>query len=198
MKINTNKESALLQTQLQTILSYDPITGFFWWLEEKRGRDLNTPAGTENLQGYRTISINGQAFRAHRLAWFYMTGMWPPEYVDHIDGNPRNNQWNNLRLATARETAWNKKRKYDSYSGIKGVVKNYINDTWEVHTRDSLGNVLSMGPFYSYKIACKVYDDAVSQFRGDFHRKEKPRQQFAKFKDDDVAKAIEDFLSKEN
>lgn len=124
-----------------------------------------------------------------------MTGNWPLEYVDHIDGNPRNNKWSNLRPATAAQNSYNRKRKYDSFTGIKGVVKDYRSDTWHVH-RQIDGKVVSRGPFFSYQTACQEYDRLAKENRGEFHKPEPPRVQHARFKDDDVQKSIEEFIDR--
>jgi hypothetical protein len=123
-----------------------------------------------------------------------MTGDWPPEYVDHKDGNPNNNAWDNLRLATAQQNAQNKKRKYNSYTGIKGVVKNFGSDTWDVHTRGANGEIISKGPFFSYQEACKVYDDLSAKNFGEFARKEPIRVQRATFSNRQVTEAVEEFI----
>ena len=191
--INKTKESNLKVQELKEQLEFDPESGLFWWLEPKQGRDLDRPAGTSDLNGYRGININGERYLAHRLAFFYMTGDWPPEYVDHKDGNPRNNSWDNLRLATAQENARNKRRKYNSYTGIKGVVKNFVSDTWDVHMLVD-GTVISHGPFYSYRTACNAYDILAKEHFGEFAKREIPRQQRVNFKNKDVQQAIEDFI----
>jgi len=122
-----------------------------------------------------------------------MTGAWPPEYVDHKDGDPSNNRWENLRPASAQENSRNKKRKYNSFTGIKGVKKNSLNDTWEVQI-DIGDRILQCGPYFSYQKACQVYDELAEKYFGEFHKPEPPRQQRANFKREDVNKAVEDFI----
>lgn len=181
--------------KLKTIIKYEPTTGEFWWIEPKRGRKLDVPAGSINYKGYRIIVIAGKNYLAHRLAFLYMTGEWPSEYVDHIDGNPQNNKWENLRAVTAQQNSWNKKRKYNSYTGIKGVRKVLFSDMWEVNIwiNDTL---YSEGPFKTYQEACKRYDEIAFKERGIFHKPESPRKQRSSFKEEDVHKALEDFLLK--
>jgi hypothetical protein len=126
-----------------------------------------------------------------------MTGNWPPEYVDHIDGNPSNNIWSNLRLVSAAENSYNRKRKYDSFTGIKGVIKDYRSDTWHVHMMID-GKVISKGPYYSYQSACKEYDHLAKEARGVYHRVDPPRVQRARFDDTDVTQAVDLFIRKES
>lgn len=48
--------------------------------------------------GYRYVDIDGESYRADKLAWLYMTGEWPDELV-HVDGDKGNNVFANLRPA---------------------------------------------------------------------------------------------------
>jgi hypothetical protein len=50
-----------------------------------------------NPYGYRMITLNGTQYFAHRAAFVFMTGDWPKQHVDHIDGVRLNNIWANLR-----------------------------------------------------------------------------------------------------
>lgn len=116
------------QEYLKSILDYDPETGAFTWKHRPNGpRHWNTKyAGTragslEPVSGYERISINDRIFKAHRLAWVWMTGDSPDEEIDHINGDRLDNRWANLRLAThgqnqANCKTWNK-------FGLKGVTK---------------------------------------------------------------------------
>jgi hypothetical protein len=67
-------------------------------------------AGSITNKGYVSIHVNRKAYQAHRLAFLYMTGEFPKGVVDHIDRNPSNNCWSNLRDVT---TAFNLKNRVD-------------------------------------------------------------------------------------
>lgn len=193
--INKYKESLINIKELKEELYYDKDTGNFYWLIPKKGRDVTRPAGTRNNNGYRTITYQGHVYSQHRLAWFYVTGEWPLEFIDHIDGNPHNNKWDNLRQASHAENMRNRKRKFDSHTGIKGVVRDYRSDTWHVHMMIN-GKVVSRGPFFSYQMACKEYDRLAKDHFGEFAKLEPPRVQRAAFKQEDVSKAIEDHIDR--
>lgn len=80
-------------------------------------------AGSVNpVCGHRVIIINQNRYKAHRLAWLYVYGSWPPFEIDHINGLPDDNRIFNLRLIEARwQQRANQKIRKDNRSGFKGV-----------------------------------------------------------------------------
>jgi hypothetical protein len=59
-------------------------------------------AGSVKRNGYVAIKIDGVLYKAHRLAWYLGTGVWPaPEIeIDHINRVKGDNRLCNLRLVT--------------------------------------------------------------------------------------------------
>ena len=83
----------LTAEELQKVLNYDPLTGIFVW---QVGPRKGAKAGTKGVKGYVQIVFQRERYYAHRLAWLYMTGEWPKQHIDHLDGDPSNNRFQNL------------------------------------------------------------------------------------------------------
>lgn len=83
---------------------------------------------------YIRISIKEKRILAHRIVWLYVHGMWPDEYIDHIDGNGLNNRIENLRAATKAENCRNR-RPIESKSGFRGVFRNSKKKEHHVQTK---------------------------------------------------------------
>ena len=119
--------------QLRALLHYDPETGcFVWRVKTCRKVVSGTIAGYTRPEGYTIISIFGKRYRASRLAWLYVVGEWPVGDVDHIDGNPRNNAFCNLRDVSTAGNVQNQKRAHvrNKSSGLLGVSKVKGNRRW--------------------------------------------------------------------
>jgi len=100
----------LTYERLNQCLSYDPETGIFVWKSRNSKRiKIGDAAGRINAYGYIDIGLDNHAYKAHRLAWFYMTGKWPEHQVDHRNGIRNDNSWSNLREATSEQNHFNNK-----------------------------------------------------------------------------------------
>lgn len=100
---------------------YDPVSGKFY---NKSGKEIGS-----YTRKYGRFFFKGKEIKLHRLAVYLMLGEWPTDEVDHIDGNPHNNCWDNLRTCTRRDNAKNRKRYKNSTTGCKGVYLYQYKDT---------------------------------------------------------------------
>jgi hypothetical protein len=92
------KNDKITQEELMRVLSYDSTTGEFRWVvRPSRNITAGAVAGCLRPTGYLTISYGKQNHLAHRLAWLYVHGQWPVNYIDHINGNRSDNRIENLR-----------------------------------------------------------------------------------------------------
>ena len=134
------------QQYLNTILSYDPSTGELTWklrplshFKDQRGCNAwNTmyagkPAFTAiDRKGYCVGAIDNQGYRAHRVIYMLMTGQ-DPQQIDHIDGDPANNRWTNLRSIIGKYNQLNMKRAKNNTSGTTGVRWHEEKERWQAY-----------------------------------------------------------------
>lgn len=118
----SNSNSTLTAERLRSLVSYDPETGLFTWLVSRGCVKAGHTSGWTDQHGRVFLSVDFKWRRAHRLAWLYMTGEWPKEEIDHINGNPSDNRFCNLREATRMENQQNiRKARSDSTSKLIGA-----------------------------------------------------------------------------
>lgn len=115
-------KSNLTQKELKSIFYYDPETGIF-----TRKIKLAQSSKTGEIVGVLTKSrhlkaaIRNKEYYLHRLAWFYMTGSWPKDQIDHINQNPGDNRFCNLRGVNNQENNKNQSLRITNKSGFTGI-----------------------------------------------------------------------------
>lgn len=112
---------ALSESRLRAVLTYDPATGVFRWRCSAGKAVAGEIAGSVNKRGYRVIGIDGARHQGHRLAWFYVHGVWPGNTIDHRDLEHDHNWIDNLRPATRGEQNQNIRPNSRNKSGHIGV-----------------------------------------------------------------------------
>jgi hypothetical protein len=87
-----------------------------------------------------------------------MTGKWPKE-IDHIDGDPLNNKWSNLREATRSQ---NNANKVGIAGGLKGASFHKASGLWRADIKKGLGY------FHTAQEAHEAYVVAAKKLHGEF------------------------------
>jgi hypothetical protein len=162
---------ALLSAErLRELLDYDCETGVF--TRRTRGPGLRrAKAGTHKNSArnhYVVIGVDGRYYRAHNLAWLWMTGEWPSSLVDHADLDGCNNCWSNLRAASRSQNMSNRRSR--RASGImKGVGKSGSAKTWKSSIKVD-GESIYLGSFNCPAAAHFAYVVAADKLHGEFAR----------------------------
>lgn len=149
----------LTQRSLTQLLRYDPETGDFSWLIDGRAMKSGARAGSMLNNGYRRVGINGKQYKAHRLAWLYVTGEWPRGQIDHIDGNRANNKFANLREATASMNAQNLHAANKSNKSTKTLGVTKKRDKYQAQIQHNRTGIY-LGVFQSKEDAHEAYIEA--------------------------------------
>ena len=152
--------------RLKELLYYDPETGIFTWLVNKGSALCGEPAGRKTTY-YVQIKVDRKPYMAHRLAWFYMTGNWPENQIDHIDRQKSNNKFSNLREATGSQNRANCGALSNNKLGVKGV---FI-DQGRYRASIQLNRKrIFLGPFDTIEKATTAYENAALEIHGEFAR----------------------------
>lgn len=147
---------SLTHDELISLLEYKPDTGCFVRIKAV-GNNGNWKAGdnvgsVDTQSGYVKIGLKGKRFYAHRLAWFYVHGVWPKGKIDHINHVRNDNRLINLRDVDDFAHARNCSMQSNNASGATGVYWNTDRNKWQARIMVNRKN-LYLGMFDNIKDA---------------------------------------------
>lgn len=160
----------LEHSQLLELLAYDPVKGVFTWRVGRRCIRAGSQAGTVHKDGYTYIKLFQKNYAAHRLAWFYETGSWPLDELDHENTRKSGNSFENLRESSRGQNMANIKLRADNTSGLKGVSP-MKNGKWRAQIKVN-GKKIHLGTFERPADGHAAYCAAARQHFGEFARSE--------------------------
>jgi hypothetical protein len=154
--------------QLKQALDYDRDTGDLTWrfrepwmfkgkspevtCKKWNSRFGGKPAmNSLSSRGYRVGGFNYRIFQAHQVVFALHNGYWA-DYIDHENGNPLDNNPNNLRDATNLDNARNRRKRSDNTSGCMGVVWLKSRGRWQARIVVE-GKRVHLGEFKTCKLA---------------------------------------------
>lgn len=153
-------------------LHYCPETGVMTWLRpskfhvEKAGAEAGGPMPSQSGKLYHKISLGGRRYSRSRLAHLIMTGEWPSDCIDHINGNSLDDRWENLRSATVTQNAWNHKgraKRSDLPMGVR--IANSGRYVARIGFKKKL---ITIGTFDAVEDAAAAYNAKRQELFGEF------------------------------
>lgn len=163
------KDNLLTAEDLRRLVKYDPETGLFTWIVKVAHRvRIGDVAGSQMKNGYWRVCVLGTQYYAHRLAWLYMTGVWPSQEIDHKDLNKVNNRWGNLRLANSTQNKANAIRNVGA-TGLRGVIESEP-DGFYTAKLSKKNKTIYLGYFNCPVAAHLAYVVAAAKYQGEFAR----------------------------
>ena len=153
MTINKEKELLLDHKELTELIDYNTNTGIATY---KKNNKYNTKikigdiaGSTPDKNGYMNIQINGIMYRLHRVFWFYVTGEWPIDMLDHKDTIRHHNWFDNLRESNNSLNQQNQQKSMsNNISGAKIPGIGYRKDSKKYRVRLTInGKLITFGNF---------------------------------------------------
>ena len=155
------------QKTLKENLHYNPDSGLFIRLTSNSNRiKVGDIAGSATSDGYIRMCVLGKHYKAHRLAFLWMTGEFPEE-CDHINHVKDDNRWSNLRSVTRTQNNQNHSIQSNNTSEFVGVYWFKRDKKWRAYITVNQKQI-HLGYFDKKEDAISARKEANIKY--DFHR----------------------------
>ena len=135
------------------------------------GEHAGKEAGIITKAGYRYVRFadreKAYAVHTHRIGWALHTGKWPARIIDHINRDPLDNRFVNLREATPSQNRANTPVAKWNKTGLKGASP--WGKRFRAQIRDN-GKTVYLGMFDTPEEAHDAYRAASDRLFGEFAR----------------------------
>ena len=168
--------------ELRKLLRYEPDTGLLYWRERTvsmfnegtRSVEVmcriwnanysgNEAFVTYNENGDLTGGILRRKYKSHRVAYAIFHGVWPENYIDHINGVRDDNRIVNLRDVSRAENMKNAAVSSANTSGAIGVDWLKVNKKWRARIKVD-GATINIGCYKTKKEAMSARKDAEKKY----------------------------------
>ena len=118
-----NYRCDLTTDEVRRQFSYDREAGVLTRLVGKgRGRFISNEPKKPGK--YARVRVGRGVYAVHRVMWLHVTGDWPAEVIDHINGDPTDNRFCNLRAVSHAVNMQNQRRASSASStGLLGAIR---------------------------------------------------------------------------
>ena len=138
------------QELLKSMFHYSPTTGEFTRTHKvsKTGTLVKCSFISSSLgsAGYLRVSVNRKSYLVHRLVFLYMTGQFPTDNVDHVNGVRTDNRWSNLRTVDQRNNSMNTTLSVRNMTGTTGVFWDSVRERYMANIMVN-GKTIFLGRF---------------------------------------------------
>ena len=159
--------------ELRRSFVYDEELGEVYWNIRKKKVVFGSRAGTANKgrEGVyrRIITCGRRRFREAVVIWVLKTGEFPPDgmVVDHINRNPLDNRWVNLRLATHSQNQQNKVLPVTTLKGVSFKAGKNRTKPWRARIHVGRREI-SLGVYATREEAFNAYCAAAVKCHGGY------------------------------
>jgi hypothetical protein len=158
--------AAINSRELLKNLWYDRENGRFFFIRSSRTGWTGMEAGCTTT-GRCTIRLGNRGYARSYLVWLAETGSFPPKGydIDHINRNPLDDRFCNLRITTRSQNCMNKNRQSNNTSGHRNIHQD--KDGWfvvQVQKKDYRTRIRC----HTLEEAIEVRDKLIRELHGEF------------------------------